>query len=193
MQVIRLGCVSAVHVVSVDNECKELLFLLLEAAVDEPLFTTVNLKRSGGKELFSFTMEQEQKAEIPFAGEPRRYLYEPNASILKAGAFKSVAYAYNLQKLHINSHLYTSDELIPDFPGRIFEVETFFVPNKKNLKTFLQDTKKANIAVRNYPMVVAEIRRKTGLEDGGDIYLFATTLFDERKVWVVCQKESITT
>jgi 16S rRNA G966 N2-methylase RsmD len=185
-----LDCVSAVHVVSVDNECKELLFLLSKTAVNEPLFVAVNLKRSGREERFTFTPEQEQKAVFPFAGEPGRYLYEPNASILKAGAFKSVAQAYNLQKLHINSHLYTSDERVADFPGRVFEVESFFLPNKQNLKTFLQCTKKANITVRNYPAPVAGIRHKTGLKDGGDVYLFATTLAGERKVWIVCRKAS---
>ncbi|MEA4917496.1 THUMP-like domain-containing protein [Proteiniphilum sp.] len=188
LAVKSLGCVSAVHVVSVDNECKELLFLLSEAAVEEPLFIAVNLKKRGEKELFSFTMVQEQKAVVPFAENPGHYLYEPNTSILKAGAFKSVAQAYHFQKLHINSHLYTSDELVADFPGRVFEVETFFVPNKKNIKIFLQDTKKANITVRNFPMTVAGIRRKTGLTDGGDIYLFATTFSDERKVWVKCRR-----
>lgn len=188
LAVKTIGCVSAVHIVSVDNECKELLFLLSKTAGNEPLFVAVNLRRSGGKEIFSFTPEQEQKASIPFASGPGHYLYESNASILKAGAFKSVAQVYNLQKLHINSHLYTSDELVADFPGRVFEVETSFAPNKKNIKTFLQDTKKANIAVRNFPMTVAEIRHKTGLVDGGDTYLFATTLADERKVWIVCTK-----
>lgn len=189
LAVKSLGCVSTIYVVSVDNECKELLFVLSKMVVDEPpLFMAVNLKKAGGGESFSFTMSQEQNAVIPFAGDPGRYLYEPNASILKAGAYKSVVEAYNLQKLHLNSHLYTSDEFVADFPGRIFEVETFFVPNKKNIKNFFQETKKTNITVRNFPMTVAEIRHKTGLQDGGDTYLFATTLSDERKVWIVCKK-----
>jgi len=183
-----LGNVREVHVVSVDNECKELLFLLSKTAGDAPQYVAVNLKRSGEKDRFSFTMAQEQQAEITFADAPGRYLYEPNASILKAGAFKSVAQSYSLQKLHINSHLYTSNVLVADFPGRIFEIETFFVPKKQNSKSFTMETKKANIAVRNFPMTVAEIRRKTGLADGGDLYLFATTLSDERKVWIVCRK-----
>lgn len=188
LAVKSLGCVNAVHVVSVDNECKELIFLLSKEAVDEPLFSTVNLKKTGEKELFLFTMLQERACRVSFALEPGRYLYEPNASILKAGAFKMVAKAYSLQKLHVSSHLYTSETLVPDFPGRVFEVDTFFVPNKKNLAVFLQQTKKANIAVRNYPMSVAEIRRKTGLAEGGDTYLFATTLHDEQKVWVICRR-----
>ncbi|WP_352423584.1 SAM-dependent methyltransferase [Proteiniphilum sp.] len=217
LAVKSLGCVSEVHVVSVDNECKELLFLLSKTvlgkteresvdfpaqsalssnsranSMESPRFVAVNLKRLGGGEYFSFTMAQEQKAVVFFAETPERYLYEPNASILKAAAFKSVALAYDLQKLHVNSHLYTSDKLVKEFPGRIFEIETFFVPNKKNIKDFSQETKKANITVRNFPMTVAEIRRKTGLQEGGDIYLFATTLSDERKVWIVCRKVRVT-
>lgn len=188
LAVKSLDCVSAVHVVSVENECKELLFLLSKTAVDEPLFVAVNLKRASREKRFSFTVTQEHKAMITFADKPDHYLYEPNASILKAGAFKSVAQAYNLQKLHINSHLYTSGKVVEDFPGRIFKVESFFVPNKKNIKVFSQETKKANITVRNFPMTVAEIRRKTGLEDGGDIYLFATTLAEGQKVWIICRK-----
>ena len=212
-----LGCVSEVHVVSVENECKELLFLLSKTvlgkterelvdfpaqsalssnncanSMESPRFVAVNLKRSGGGEHFSFTMAQEQKAVIPYASNLGRYLYEPNASILKAGAFKSVAAVYDLQKLHVSSHLYTSGKLVEDFPGRIFEVVSFFIPNKKNIKAFSQDTKKANITVRNFPMTVAEIRRKTGLQDGGDVYLFATTLSDEQKVWIVCRKVPVT-
>lgn len=183
-----LGNVSEVHVVSVDSECKELLFLLSKTAGEAPQYVAVNLKRSGGEERFSFAMAQEQQAEISFADAPRRYLYEPNASILKAGAFNMVANRYGVKKLHRNSHLYTSDNLISDFPGRIFEVEKLFVPNRNNIRLFLQDTKKANIAVRNFPITVAEIRRRTGLTEGGDLYLFATTLFDERKVWIVCRK-----
>lgn len=197
-----LSCVSEVHVVSVNNECKELLFILSDKDSAEnnregvfnqkqkiePLFIAINLKQSGREESFSFTPLQEKNANVLFAKTLGKYLYEPNTSILKAGAFKSVSEAYSLLKLHINSHLYTSDELIENFPGRIFEVETFFVPNKKNIKTFIHQTKRANITVRNFPMTVADIRRKTGIEDGGDIYLFATTLSDEQKIWLVCKK-----
>lgn len=183
-----LGEVAEVHIVSIDNECKELLLLLSKAAVEEPRFIAVNIKKSDKTDVFSFTVSEEQKAQISFADKLCRYLYEPNASILKAGAFKSVAKAYDVTKLHTNSHLYTSDKLIADFPGRIFEIEASCSPNKRELKPFLSETKKANIAVRNFPMSVAEIRRKTNLKEGGDVYLFATTLADERKVWIKCRK-----
>ncbi|MDR1518225.1 MAG: SAM-dependent methyltransferase [Dysgonamonadaceae bacterium] len=183
-----LGRVAEVHIVSVDNECKELLFVLSETSDEEPRCLAVNLKKSGDRETFSFALLEERQATIPFAKQLQRYLYEPNASILKAGAFKSVAKRYGVEKLQVNSHLYTSERLIVDFPGRIFEIADSCVPNKRELKSFLSGVKKANIAVRNFPMTVAEIRKKTGLENGGDVYLFATTLADERKVWVKCRK-----
>lgn len=188
LAVKTLGNVREVHIVSLENECKELLFLLSKVATEAPRYVAVNLKRSGEMERFAFTMEQEQQTKIAFTNSPGRYLYEPNASILKAGAFKGVAQAFNLTKLHTNSHLYTSNEWVADFPGRSFEVTSFFVPNKQQIKEFTKGTKKANIAVRNFPMTVAEIRRKTGLAEGGDSYLFATTLSDERKVYIVCRK-----
>lgn len=179
--------VSEVHVVSVENECKELLFLLSSQAEDT-VYYAVNLNKGGNIEVFSFTPEEERSLEIPFTRTIGKYLYEPNASILKAGAFKSVAQQYAVQKLHVNSHLYTSDNQISTFPGRVFEVKEWFVPNKKNVKSFLSLTKKANIAVRNFPLSVAEIRRKTGLREGGDVYLFATTVADSEKIWVIGTK-----
>ena len=179
--------VSEIHVVSVENECKELLFLL-SSEKDRTRYIAVNLNKNGKIEKFYFTHEEEQNAEISFAGTIGKYLYEPNASILKAGGFKSVAQQFDIQKLHVNSHLYTSDRLISNFPGRVFEVTTWFIPNKKNIKSFVSETKKANISVRNFPMSVAEIRQKTEIKEGGDVYLFATTVGNGTKVWVVGEK-----
>lgn len=183
LAVQTLGSVSEVQVVSVENECRELLFLLTKEA-GEPLFHAVNLKRNGEREHLSFTWEEEGR-EAAYSLTPGRYLYEPNASILKAGAFNTVANRYAVEKLHSNSHLYTSDRLVCDFPGRIFTIDELLIPNRKNIRQFLSGTKKANIAVRNFPMSVAEIRKKTGLEEGGETYLFATTLADGRKVWII--------
>ncbi len=179
--------VSEVHVVSVENECRELLFLLSSQA-EGTVYCAANLNKGGNMETFRFTLEEERNAEISFTNTIGKYLYEPHASILKAGAFKSVARRFVVQKLHVNSHLYTSDNRIPAFPGRVFEVKEWFVPNKQNVKSFLSLAKKANIAVRNFPASVAEIRRKTGLKEGGEVYLFATTVADGEKVWVVGTK-----
>ena len=181
-----------VHVVSVDGECKELLFLLRsgkspdEVLIPEPEIHCVNLRTTGLNQIFSFKRSEEQRAACRFAEIPGNYLYEPNASLLKAGAFSLLTQSYNVLKLHPNSHLYTSDGYISDFPGRIFSIETFF--SFKELKKYFGKNRKANITVRNFPNTVAEIRKKTGLREGGEAYLFATTLLDEKKVLICCKK-----
>ena len=186
LAVKTLHQVSEVHVVSVENECKELLFLLRKESV-EPLYHAVNLKKGGERELLSFIPGEEEQ-EAPYSTVPGRYLYEPNASILKAGGFNVTAHRYRLQKLHKHSHLYTGDRLVDDFPGRIFRVEEWFGANRKEIRRFVAAVPKTNITVRNYPHSVAEIRKRWGLTEGGDNYLFATTLYDGQKVWISCSK-----
>lgn len=186
LAVKTVGDVSEVHVVSVENECKELLFILTKDE-GECRYHAVNLHRGGEMEVFLFTREEETQ-EAVLTSQPERYLYEPNASIMKTGAFNAVGNSYQLMKLHRHSHLYTSDLLLPGFPGRIFTIDEVMVPNRINVRRFVSETEKVNIAVRNYPMSVAEIRRKTGLKDGGERYLFATTLADGQKVWIVGKK-----
>jgi 16S rRNA G966 N2-methylase RsmD len=201
LAVKTLRNVCEVHIVSVENECKELLFLLYASStVSEQSRTTlsdrsceciyhaINIRKNNKIDTFSFYPRDEQQIIPEFTSHVGNYLYEPNASVLKAGGFNSVSIAFSANKLHKNSHLYTSNELILDFPGRIFNIKNVFSPNKKNIHQLLSETKKANISVRNFPMSVDEIRRKTGLKEGGDIYLFATTLNNEEKVWVMCEK-----
>ena len=118
------------------------------------------------------------------------YLYEPNASILKAGAYRSLTQAYPVKKLHVSSHLYTSTNFIADFPGRRFKVEAVSGFGKKELKEFMQGMEKANLTIRNFPSSVAELRKRLKLKEGGEDYLFATTLADESKVLVKCRKVS---
>jgi len=178
----------AVHVVSVDGECKELLFLLKEERNIEPDIHCVNLRSNGEDQIFIFQKSAEQSSKCRYAEIPDEYLYEPNASLLKAGAFSIVSQSFNLLKLHPNSHLYTSDQFLPDFPGRIFQVESFFQFHSKELKSQLKNILKANITIRNFPNTVNEIRKKTSLREGGDIYLFATTLNDGKKVLIRCKK-----
>lgn len=115
------------------------------------------------------------------ADEVGTYLYEPNAAILKAGAFRSLTQTYPVAKLHLNSHLYTSVSLVPDFPGRRFRVEAVSGFGKKELKAFLMDMDKANITIRNFPLSVAELRKRLKLKEGGDDYIFATTLSGGQK------------
>ncbi len=187
---VSLTHITEVHIISVNNECKELLFIKensLENKEDVKLIC-INLLTNKDCESFIFNKVEESTALISHTDMPDKYLYEPNSSILKAGAYRSVASRYNLKKLHPNSHLYTSDVLVENFPGRQFRIKEVITPNKKELKTYLKDIEKANIATRNYPFSVAEIRKQTKLKEGGTDYIFATTLANEKKVLILCEK-----
>lgn len=179
-----------VHIISVNNECKELLLLLGQSlpqnTVEIPIHC-INLSTKG-EQHFAFSREQEQRSECTYTNTLGTYLYEPNASLLKAGAFRSISAAYSLKKLHPNSHLYTSETLIEDFPGRTFRITNQYSFNKKEIKEGLSDLKKANITVRNFPATVAELRKRIKLTEGGDTYLFASTLNDGQKVLIRCEK-----
>lgn len=176
--------VAEAHIVSVNNECKELLLIVTHAAnTQRPAVPIVCINLTSREtQRFVFTREEEQAAECAYTDRIGKYLYEPNASILKAGAFRSIASRYGLQKLHPNSHLYTSDLPVEGFPGRSFEVESTFPLNKKEIKEALAGIRKANLTVRNFPASVAELRKRINLAEGGDDYLFATTLNDGKKV-----------
>ncbi len=182
---IQLKNVAKVYVVAVKNDCKEVLYLLEKDFFGEAEITTVNLKTQI-KEAFSFYKKDELTTEVTL-GTPKSYIYEPNAAILKAGAFRSIAKIFRLEKLHANSHLYTSSDWVEDFPGRVFICETTCKYDKKILLKLLPN-KKANITVRNFPQTVQQIRKKTGIKPGGDVYLFATTVMDEKPLVLVCRK-----
>ncbi|WP_455674218.1 THUMP-like domain-containing protein [Phocaeicola sp.] len=185
----ELGTISEVHIVSVNNECKELLLILQKTPVSSEIpIHCVHISGAGEQQHYVFTIEKEKEAPCAMATEMGEFLYEPNASILKAGAFRSLTQIYPVQKLHINSHLYTSSSFVPDFPGRKFRVEAVTGFGKKELKEFLQGMEKANITVRNFPASVAELRKRTKLKEGGEDYIFATILAGEKKVLVKCSK-----
>ncbi|MBR4713749.1 MAG: RsmD family RNA methyltransferase [Paludibacteraceae bacterium] len=186
LAVKELRQVESVHVVSVENECKELLFLLSEEATENPPFHCVNLTKKGDTR-YTFTPEEERNATIRQAGEIGAYLYEPYSSLLKAGAYKSLCQRFSVDKLAVSSHLYTSDEPINDFPGRTFRIIDTFTLNKKDVKEHLGGITKANIAVRNFPLSANELRNKLKLKEGGEQYLFATTHM-ERRVLILCEK-----
>jgi hypothetical protein len=178
-----------VHVVSVDGECKELLFLLSrEVLLEEPRIFCVNLRSRSAEQHFVFTRTEEQDAQCRYIPNPSTYLYEPNASLLKAGAFSILTQSFDLYKLHPNSHLYTSEVLIADFPGRIFSVESVMSVHQREWKKQLAGLTKANITTRNFPESVDALRKKTSLKDGGETYLFATTLLNGKKVFLKCRK-----
>ena len=176
-----------VHITSVNNECKELLLIIGNEPSRLIPIHCINLT-SKEKQTFTFTREEELASECFYTKELGKYLYEPNASILKAGAFRSIASRYKVKKLHPNSHLYTSDLWIENFPGRSFLITGQCSFNKKEIKETIGELKKANITVRNFPATVAEIRKRTKLSDGGEVYLFATTLSNEQKVFIKCSK-----
>ncbi len=179
--------ISEVHIISVDNECKELLLVMSKD--DKPTrISTTNLRKNEVEEVFDFNLDDEHVADVEYTDLVMSYLYEPNGSILKSGAFRLIAQRFDLYKLHLNSHLYTSNELRESFPGRAFEVVDYFTPSKRNIAEFCKKNKKANITVRNYPKSVAEIRRASKIEEGGELYIFATTLKSNSKVWIVCRK-----
>lgn len=179
--------VQEAHVVAVNNECKELLLLLGSQPTTSIPIHCVNLN-SKATQHFVFIREEEQEAPCAYTNQLDAYLYEPNAAVLKAGGFKSIASLYKVKKLHPNSHLYTAAQEVAGFPGRTFRVMGCCTFNKKEMKSALADVEKANITVRNFPASVAELRKRTKLQEGGDTYLFATTLYNESKVLIRCQK-----
>ena len=139
---------------------------------------------SSEKMIQKITLKQEKASACPLTDQVGTYLYEPNVAILKAGAFRSLTQTYPVMKLHLSSHLYTSASLVPDFPGRRFRVESVSGFGKKELKAFLKDMDKANITIRNFPLSVAELRKRLKLKEGGDDYIFATTLSGGQKVLI---------
>jgi hypothetical protein len=172
----ELKHVAKVVVVSVENECKELLLLQKLGFVGEPFIETINLLNEGSVvERFVFTAVEERAATVVFSS-PLDYLYEPNASILKSGAFKLVAEKFGLRKLQANTHLYTSPNLFTDFPGRVFKIEALN-PTVKLLKELLPEGK-ANVATRNYPLSAQELKKKLKLKDGGEKFVLG---FSEEK------------
>ena len=185
--------ISQVHIVAVNNECKELIILLEEQEINteypkkEILISCEQIVNNLLTKPFSFTLEEERNASCEYADQLGKYLYEPGAALLKAGPYRLLASRYGVKKLHPNSHLYTSDTLV-NFPGRSFQIEAVSGFGKKELKAFLQRIGKANLTVRNFPSSVAELRKKLKVKEGGDIYLFATTLKEGEKVLIKCVK-----
>lgn len=184
----ELKHVASVHVVSVENECKELLFVLDKSFGGQPTIVCVNFGHDGQPRVFESGVGEEQSCQAPVAQTVGRYLYEPDSSIMKAGLFKTIACRFGLEKLHTNSHLYTADHLVGNFNGRVFEVESSAEFGKGVRSQLLGDVERANITARNFIMSADELRRKLKLADGGDCYLFATTLNPNRKVLIRTKK-----
>ncbi len=182
----ELRGVAEIHIVSLDGECKEVLVVMRKGWTDRPRVVCVNISKDGKADIMC---ADEEHSKCVLAHEVEQYIYEPNASIMKACAFKSVCQQFDVRKLHPSSHLYTSDILVADFPGRTFRVTAVSSFGKKEMRALLGDVQKANLTVRNFPATVAELRKRLKLAEGGDIYLFATTLADERKVMIVSVRD----
>ncbi len=179
--------VGEVHVVSVENECKELLVKLCHT-MEAVRMVCVNIDGEGKSEIFDFTDGMEADTNCRYVSEVGRFVYEPNASIMKAGGFKVLAQRYGVGKLHPNSHLYTADDEIADFPGRRFKVVKVLGLGKTETKGLLEGLMQANLSVRNFPMSVAELRKRLKIREGGDRYIYATTLADNRKVLLLLDR-----
>ena len=185
MALRKLGSVTELHVVSVRGECKELL-LILSKSKSVPTIHCVNLETTDPEVVHPIGEDSKQQAKL--CDEMGNYLYEPNASVLKAGVQDDVARSHNLLKLHNDSHLYTCNERKDSYPGRSFKVVDSCGFGKNDMRRMLSDTQQANITVRNFPATADELHKKLKLRDGGDIYLFATTLADRRHVLIKCIK-----
>lgn len=190
--VSELNHVREVHIVSVGNECKELLLVL--SAKNDLSLNTSSLKVFCVNDHQQMSYDKADESPVSIADaelSEMKYLYEPNASLMKAGCFGAISQRYGLRMLAKNSHLFVSAEEsapVDEFPGRTFRILAVSSFNKKELKRHLAGITKANIATRNFPLSVAELRKRLKLKDGGDTYIFAVTLSDESKVLLIAKK-----
>ena len=197
----ELSHVREVHIISVNNECKELLLVLSARNMGDMEASSADgeVKHAGNLRIYcvndaqSFVcdeldMESSPVRIAPPVLEEMQYLYEPNASLMKAGCFGVLSGRYDARMLSKNSHLFVSQAPIEAFPGRSFRIIAVSSFNKKELKRHLSGITKANIATRNFPLSVAELRKRLKLKDGGETYIFATTLSDESHVLVITEK-----
>ncbi len=175
-----LGNVSEVHIVSVDNECKELLLIMEKE--EKPL--KVICVNNGS----IFEIKGESQRGISYSEGERRYLFEPNASVMKAGCFDELQSRFPVVQLDKNSHLFVADKDIDDFPGRRFIIERTTSMNKRDLKAALEGISKANVTVRNFPISVAELRKRLKLKEGGEVFIFATTVEGNSHQLFICRK-----
>ena len=184
LAVSQLGSVSDVHVVAVRNECKEVLFICNGSDKATTIHCT-DIQHDGSIKTFRFTREEESLAQATYCDTVGTYLYEPNAAIMKGGAFKSLCHEWDVAKLSRNTHLYTSLELHKDFPGRIFIVESTIALNKKSISAAIPE-KRAHVTVRNYPVDAVTLQKQTGLVEGGDKYVIACTV-GVQKTGLLCR------
>ena len=193
--------VAEVHIVSVENECKELLLLITGKEVEDMTVCCVNLISGKPSQYFSFQSHNTSSSLLlsPFGSKlpadslipsssSFSHFFEPNASIMKAGCYDELQAKFPIAQLDKNSHLYVSNKEIPEFPGRQFEIIRKTSMNRRELKEALEGIDRANIAVRNFPLTVADLRKRLKLKDGGDVFIFATTVAKEGHQLFICRK-----
>jgi len=173
-----------IWIVSVENDCKEVLYLLEKNKSVDPIINAINLTNINQE--YAFTYTEESNARVRYSP-PENYLYEANASLLKAGAFNSVCQSFDLKKIAINSHLYTSESLTENFPGRTFKIEHTIPYSFKDFKKL--GIKKANISCRNFKDSVDQTKKKLKLKDGGKHYIFATSDLNGKPILIICVKQ----
>lgn len=176
-------CVAEVHIVSVANECKELLVLMSADYQGDPVVHCVNDEQS-----LVFSSSDGDEGLVLARSEVAVYLFEPNASVMKAGCFGVLTRRYPVAALAVDSHLFVACEDVEDFPGRRFKVSAVTTMNKKELGRALSGITRANVAVRNFPMTAQQLRQRLRLQDGGDIYIFGTTTADGNHLLYICRK-----
>lgn len=181
VEALGIERVREVHVISVANECKELLVVLSEQGDSTKVFCV--------NDQFSFSYPYPENTPVPIAQllSEGWYLYEPNASLMKAKCFGMICKQYGVEAIGSNSHLFVSPYLLTDFPGRKFHISAISSMNKKDLKTHLKGITQANITTRNFPLSVQELRRRLKLRDGGNTYIFATTIGQTDHRLFICQ------
>ncbi len=171
-----------IHIVALENEVKELLWEIEKDFLGEIEVKTINILKNKN-EVFDFNLNENINSDFDL---PKKYLYEPNAAIMKSGGFNQICNQFKIYKLNINSHLYTSNDLI-EFPGRIFQIQNTIPYNNSNMKLFFEK-KKMNITTRNFPESVENIRKKWKIKDGGNEYCFFTTDLNNKKIVLICEK-----
>lgn len=179
----ELKNITEVHIVALENEVKELLFVLKKESKPIISIKTVNILKNK-QDTFEFKHVSNVKP-IVFS-HPKKYLFEPNAAIMKSGGFENIAHQFDLEKLHQHSHLYTFDKL-QELPGRVFKIQQVFEYNKSNMRQFLEN-QKTNLTIRNFPDTVENIRKKWKLKEGGTLYTFLTTDLNNAKIVLLCEK-----
>ena len=186
----QLPITTRVDIVAVDNECKELLFYLNRDAkeITNPIINCININSHNMREsLFSFTAEQERNSNSIFSNQINGYIYDANRAIIKGGAFKLIGERYNLNKIATNTHLYHSNVLIEEFPGRIYRLLEVLDFNKSTLKRLHRDYPMASIISKNFILDTNSLKRETKIKDGNNYYIIATTLNNNKKILLITQ------